>query len=139
MGDRTETVTHNPIELQRRLAQAANERSVPDGLLAPGFVMQQSVTSATDYAYHGTSGWMEWLRDIYEHFGQDARFETVEVLATSADYVVASYRISGSSALSDQRLELEWTGVTHFRDGMATSAIGYAQREEAFAAVGLEP
>ncbi len=139
MGDRTEAVTHNPVEILEGLARAINERRAPDGLLAPGFVMQQSVTSATDYEYHGPAGWLEWLRDISEHFAADARFEIVEVLATSKDFVVATFRMAGSSSLSNQRLEVDWTGVTHFRDGLATSAFGYAQPEEALAAVGLEP
>ncbi|HUA11701.1 MAG TPA: nuclear transport factor 2 family protein [Solirubrobacteraceae bacterium] len=139
MGEPTNAVTHDPTELMERLARAANERRVPDGVFAPGFVMQQSVTSATDYAYHGAEGWMEWLRDILEHFDGDARFEIVDTLAVSDEYLVGTYRISGSSALSGQPLEVEWAGVTHFRDGLATSATSYGHPDEALAAVGLEP
>ncbi len=139
MGERTEAVTQSPVALLEGLARAINERCSPDALLAPGFVMQQSVTSATDYEYHGAAGWQEWLRDISEHFAAAPRFEIVEVLANSDEYVVATFRMAGSSALSDKSLEVDWTGVTHFRDGLATSAFGYAQPEEALAAVGLAP
>jgi len=118
--------------------QAINDRTIPNGLLAHGFSMQQSVTSATDYAYHGIDGWSDWLQDLFEHFGADARCEILDVLAVGDDYVAATFRISGSSALSTGRLELVWSGVTRFRDGAASSAVGFATPEEALGAVGIE-
>lgn len=131
-------MTPQLIELQERIIQAVNDRTVPDGLLAPGFVMRQDVTSATDYAYHGADGWHDWLEDVLEYFGRDAHCELIDILATGADYVVAALRIAGSSALSDGPLELHWYSVQHFRDGRLITAHGFASPQEALAAAGLE-
>jgi hypothetical protein len=48
---------------------------------------------------------------------------------------VATYSLIGRGALSGTELELHWAGVTWFRDGKATRAVGYTTREEALRAV----
>jgi hypothetical protein len=93
--------------------------------------MQQSITSATDYAYHGADGWRDWLNDIFEFFGNDTHCELVEVPLVGADFVVATVRLTGRSALSNSELELQWTSVTRFRDGLAIAAAAFATPDEA--------
>jgi len=132
----TEVVAEDLIGLQERLLRAVNDREVPQALLAPGFTMQQSITSATDYAYNGPDGWRDWLNDIFEFFGSDARCELVEVPLCGPDFVVATIRLTGHSALSSGNLELQWTSVTRFRGGLAVSAEAFATPAEALAAIG---
>jgi len=61
-----------------------------------------------------------------------------EVIAASKDFVVATFSIVGLGAHSKEPLDFRWAGVTWFRDGKASRAIGYASRREALEAVGLK-
>jgi len=132
----TEVVSEDLVGLQEQLLAAVNEREVPDSLLARNFTMQQSITSATDYSYHGADGWRDWINDIFEFFGPDAHCDLVEVPLVGPDFVVATVRLTGHSALSSGELELNWTSVTRFRDGVAVSASAFATAAEALSAVG---
>ena len=58
-------------------------------------------------------------------------------MACGEDFVVATFSVVGYGALSEEPLEFRWAGVTWFRDGKATRAIGYTTRREALEAVGL--
>jgi ketosteroid isomerase-like protein len=132
----TEVVSEDLVGLQERLLRAVNEREVPEDLLAPGFSMQQSITSATDYAYHGTDGWRDWLNDMFEFFAGDGHCELVEVPLVGPDFVVATVRVVGHSALSNRHLEVTWTSVTRFHEGRAVSAAAFATPAEAIASIG---
>jgi hypothetical protein len=52
------------VELAYRYGAALNDREVPDGLLAPGFVMVNAETAVTDKTYEGAEGVVAWTRDI---------------------------------------------------------------------------
>ena len=93
--------------------------------------MENRVSSVTDYEYHGAEGFQEWIRDVFEHFGEGARYEVEEVLAAGEDFVVARYCISGPGAFSEELIQFRWVGVTWLREGKATRAVGYPSRHEA--------
>jgi ketosteroid isomerase-like protein len=125
------------IEIMSEFVAAANARRVPEDLLAPGFLMENRVSSVTDYEYHVADGWREWMTDVFEHFARGARYDIEEVLATGDDYVAAVFCIRGRGAFSEEDLEFRWAGVTWFRDGKALRAVGYPTRRDALHAVGL--
>lgn len=124
------------MDVHRRAVAAVNARQVPDELLAPGFRMQNRATAVTDHTYHGAAGWREWMNDLFEVFADGASYEAEEIIAAGEDYVAAVFCLTGRGARSGEPLEFRWAGVTWFRDGKATLAIGYASRSEALEAVG---
>jgi ketosteroid isomerase-like protein len=87
--------------------------------------------------YRGATGWRDWMNDIFEVFAAGARYEVVELIAEDDDFVAAEFRLVGRGALSEIPLEFRWVGVTWFRNGKATRAVGYPTRREALRAVGL--
>jgi ketosteroid isomerase-like protein len=125
------------VEILRGFERATNTRTVPAELLAPGFLMENRVSSVTDYEYHGADGFREWMRDVFEHFADGARYEVEEVIGAGDDFVAAVFCIAGTGAFSDERVEFRWAGVTWFRDGKVTKAVGYPSRRDALLAVGL--
>jgi ketosteroid isomerase-like protein len=125
------------VEILRGFERATNTRTVPADLLAPGFSMENRVSSATDYEYHGADGFLEWMRDVFEHFADGASYKVEEVIGAGEDFVAAVFCIAGTGAFSEERVEFRWAGVTWFRDGKATRAVGYPSRREALLAVGL--
>ena len=88
------------VALAYRYGEALNAREVPDGLLAPDFVMVNAETAVTDKSYEGASGVIEWTRDIFEAFDATARFEIEQVVADSDEFVVTLNRIAGVGARS---------------------------------------
>jgi ketosteroid isomerase-like protein len=130
-----EAAAEHNVELATRIVDAVGRRAVPEELLAAGFRMDNRTSSITDRTYHGARGVREWMGDLFEVFAPGPRYEINEVLATGENYVVASYSLLGRGARSGRPLELRWTGVTWFRDGKATRAVGYTTREEALRAV----
>ncbi len=132
---------HTPqrnLDLHRQIVEAIHARDVPDDLLAPGFRMENRATAATDYIYYGARGVREWACDLFEVFAEGARYGVEEIIGARDDFVVATFCLAGCGALSKEPLEFRWAGVTWFRDGKATRAVGYSSRREALEAVGLE-
>jgi len=125
------------IAVHDRVVEAVNAREVPDDVLAPGFRMENRASAVTDYTYHGARGFGEWMGDLFESFAEGARYGVEEILAVGDDFVVARFFVLGRGASSGKPLEFRWTGVTWFRGGKATRAIGYTSGPEALAAVGL--
>ncbi len=133
-----EAAARRNMEAATRIVDAVGRRTVPEELLAPGFRMDNRTSSLTDRTYHGARGVQEWMSDLFEVFAPGARYAMDEVLARGDTYVVATYSLLGRGARSGNALELRWAGVTWFRDGKATRAVGYTTREEALQAVHAE-
>jgi ketosteroid isomerase-like protein len=131
-------VSQENVELAYRYGEALNARQVPDGLLAPDFVMVNAETAVTDKTYAGVSGVIEWTQEIFEAFDAAARFEIEEVVADSDEFVVTLNRISGVGARSGAPLLFRWAAVSWVRDGKLARVVGYLRRREALEAVGLE-
>jgi ketosteroid isomerase-like protein len=129
------SAAHRNIAVHSRIVAAIRSGTVPDGLLAEGFQVENRASAVTDYTYHGPTGLREWASDVFENFAAGARYGVEEIVAAGADYVAAAFSIVGRGAMSGEPLEFRWWGVTWFADGRATSSIGYARREEALAAV----
>lgn len=127
------------IDAHRSVVEAVNAREVPEALLAPGFSMENRLSAVTDYDYHGATGFADWMSDLFEVFAEGALYEVEEVLAAGEDYVAAMFCVAGRGARSRLPLEFRWAGVTWFRGGLATKAVGYSSREEALKAVDLKP
>jgi ketosteroid isomerase-like protein len=129
------------IELHERGIEALNARVLSDELaaetLAPGFRIENAATAITDKTYYGAEGVREWVRDIFEGFDEDARYELEEILADGDDFVVARVRLVGHGARSGAPVELRWVAATWYEDGKATRSAGYLRRSEALEAVGL--
>lgn len=132
----SEIVNDDLVGFQGRLLEAVNRRETPEQLLAPGFSMRQTITAATADSYHGVNGWRDWINDIFEFFSSDAQCELVDVPMVGPDFVVATVRMTGHSALSSGNLEIWWTSVTRFQNGRATSAAAFSTPAEALATVG---
>jgi ketosteroid isomerase-like protein len=129
------------IELHERGIEALNACVLSDELaeetLAPGFRIENAATAITDKTYYGAEGVREWVRDIFEGFDEDARYELEEILADGDDFVVARVRLVGHGARSGAPVELRWVAATWYEDGKATRSAGYLRRSEALEAVGL--
>ncbi len=123
------------IEVHARLVAAVSAREVPHRLLAPGFCMENHAAAAVDHVYCGTSGWREWMSDLFEVFSPGARYRAEEVIAAGGDFVVASFCVEGSSVRSGNWLVFSWAGVAWFREGKAVRACGYSSTEAALTAV----
>jgi hypothetical protein len=126
------------LAVHERAVAAVRAREVPEDILAPLFCMENRVSAVTDYAYHGAMGWRDWMNDVFEVFAEGALYEVDEVIVEGEDFVVAMFRIAGEGARSHMPLELRWVGVTWFRSGKLTRAVGYRSRREALHAVGLD-
>ena len=137
MGGYWVSMSQRNIDLHRRLAAAINAREVPEELLAPGFRMENHVTAAVGETYYGAAGWREWMSDLFEVLGEEARYETEEIIADGDDFVVTTLRIFGRSAHSGMPLVFCLSSVVWFHDGKATRAVAYASSREALEAVGL--
>jgi ketosteroid isomerase-like protein len=87
------------VQLVYRYGAALNAREIPEGLLAPDFVMVNATTAVTDKTYHGAADVVEWKNEIFEAFGAGARFEIKRVVADEDDFVVATVRLSGSGGV----------------------------------------
>jgi ketosteroid isomerase-like protein len=131
-------VSQENVELAYRYGEALNAREIPDGLLAPDFVMVNAETAVTDKSYQGASGVIEWTIDIFEAFDTTARFEIEQVVADSDEFVVTLNRIAGVGARSSAPLLFRWAAVFWVREGKLARVVGYLRRGEALKAVGLE-
>jgi hypothetical protein len=126
------------LDVHERAVAAVLAREVPEEILAPRFCIENRVSAVTDYVYHGAMGWRDWMNDVFEVFAEGALYEVEDVIADGDDFIVAMFRITGQGARSQMPLELRWVGVTWFRNGKVTRAVGYRSRREALEAVGLE-
>jgi ketosteroid isomerase-like protein len=131
-------MSQETVDLAYRYGAALNAREVPEGLLAPGFVMVNASTAVTDKAYHGAPGVVEWTRDMFEVLDAHARFEIEQVVADGEDFVVTMNRIVGSGLRSGVPIEFRWAAVFWCNDGKLARVVGYLRRREALRAVGLE-
>src|SRR6478735_4692150 len=103
------------VELVYRYGDALNAREVPDGLLAPGFVMVNADTAVTDGTFHGAEGVIQWTRDIL-------------------DFVVATVGIEGTAEQSRMPVAFRWAAAFWCSDGCLTRVVGYLQLREALKA-----
>lgn len=115
------------------------EPSLFEPLLTPDYRIENIVTAVTDKTYYGASGCLEWLGDMSEAFAAGARYEMEAIIADGDDFVVTRMAFVGTGARSGAPLRLRWITVTWFRDGKVARSAGYANRQEALKAVGLEP
>jgi ketosteroid isomerase-like protein len=125
------------VDLAYRFGDALNAREVPQGLLAPDFVMVNASTAVTDKTYHGAAGVLEWTGDLFEAFDPHARFEIKRVVAEGDDFVVTTVRLSGTGARSGMQLDFRWAAVFWCCSGKLARVVGYLTRREALDAVGL--
>jgi ketosteroid isomerase-like protein len=125
------------VDLVYQYGAALNTREIPEGLLAPDFVMVNATTAVTDKTYHGAAGVLEWTNDLFEAFDAGARLEIRRVVADDDDFVVATVRLSGTGAGSGAPLDLRWAAVFWCRTGRLARVVGYLTRAEALEAVGL--
>ena len=137
LRDTGKAMSQENVDLAYRYGTALNTREVPEGLLAPGFVMVNASTAVTDKTYYGASGVVEWTSDMFEAFDAQARFEIEEVLADGEDFVVTMNQIAGSGSHSGAPLVLRWPAVFWCQDGRLVRVVGYLRRREALKAVGL--
>jgi hypothetical protein len=126
------------VELVYRYGEALNARRVPDGLLAPGFVMVNVETAVTDGAFHGAAGVIQWTREVLDVVEEAAPFFIDRVEAHRDDFVVARVGIEGTAEQSRMPFTFRWTAAFWCSNGRLTRVVGYARRAEALKAVGLE-
>ncbi|HEY1357981.1 MAG TPA: nuclear transport factor 2 family protein [Thermoleophilaceae bacterium] len=125
------------LELAQRFSDAIQAREVPDGLFADDCEIENVPTAVTARKYVGSEGFLHWMQELFDAFGEDVTFEQ-EPLAAEDDWVVGMLRIAGHGSSSGLPLELRWVGVLWFGDGLIRRCAGFASRREAFAAVGRE-
>jgi ketosteroid isomerase-like protein len=125
------------VELAYRYGDALNAREVPDGLLAPDFVMVNAETAVTDGTFHGADGVIRWTRDILDLVEEDSPFFIERVVAEQDDFVVATVGIEGTAEQSKMHISFRWAAAFWCSDGRLTRVVGYLQLREALDAVGL--
>jgi hypothetical protein len=126
------------VELVYRYGEALNAREVPDGLLAPGFVMVNAETAVTDGTFEGPDGVIRWTRDILGVVEEDSPFYVKEILAHQDDFVVASVGVEGTAVQSRMPFAFEWAAAFWCSNGQLTRVVGYLRLGEALEAVGLK-
>ena len=126
------------VELAYRYGDALNAREVPDGLLAPGFVMVNADTAVTDGTFHGAEGVIQWTRDILDFVEEKSPFFIEKIVAHQDDFVVATVGIEGTAEQSRMPVAFRWAAAFWCSDGCLTRVVGYLQLREALKAVGLE-
>jgi hypothetical protein len=125
------------VELVYRYGDALNAREVPDGLLAPGFVMVNADTAVTDGTFHGTDGVIQWTRDILDLVEEESPFFIEEIVAHQHDFVVATVGIEGIAERSRMPIAFRWAAAFWCSDGRLTRVVGHLQLRETLKAVGL--
>jgi ketosteroid isomerase-like protein len=95
-------------------------------------------TAVTDNSYVGSAGVREWYSDMFDAFGEGARFKVEQIIAEHNDFVVGRVAIVGYGARSGAPLYLPWITVWWFSDDKIVRAAGYNSRCEALHAAGLE-
>jgi len=126
------------IDLVYRYGDALNAREVPDGLLAPGFVMVNAVTAVTDGSFHGAEGVVDWTRDILGLVEEERPFFVEQIEVDEDDFVVATVGIKGTAERSRVPVAFRWAAAFWCSEGRLTRVVGYLQLSEALKAVGLE-
>jgi ketosteroid isomerase-like protein len=134
-----ESIAQRNLAAHSRAVAAVVARDVPTEILATGFRLENRVTAVTDYTYQGATGWREWMSDLFEMFREGAHYGVEELIAAGDDFVAATFCVEGIGARSGTPIQFRWAGVTWFRDGKATLAVGYPSRGDALKAVGLGP
>jgi ketosteroid isomerase-like protein len=125
------------VALAYRYGDALNAREVPDGLLAPGFVMVNADTAVTDGTFRDAAGVILWTRDILDLVEEDSPFFIEEIVAHQDDFVVATVGIEGIAKRSQMPIAFRWAAAFWCRDGRLTRVVGYLQLREALEAGGL--
>src|SRR6476661_8056103 len=115
------------VDLVYRYGDALNTRSVPDGLLAPGFVMVNAETAVTDGAFQGPAGVIQWTRDVLDVVEEPAPFFIERIEAHHADFVVASVGIKGTAEQSRMPFAFQWAAAFWCSNGRLARVVGYLQ------------
>jgi ketosteroid isomerase-like protein len=131
-------VSQENVMLAYRYGDALNAREVPDGLLAPGFVMVNADTAVTEGTFHGAEGVIQWTRDILDLVEEDSPFFIEEIVAHHDDVVVATVGIEGIAERSRMPIAFRWAAAFWCSDGRLTRVVGYLKLQQALQAVGLE-
>jgi hypothetical protein len=126
------------VELVYRYGDALNAREVPDGLLAPGFIMVNAATAVTDGTFSGAEGVIRWTRDILDLLEEDAPFFIQRIAAAQDDFVVATVGVRGTTEHSKMPVTFRWAAAFWCSNGCLTRVVGYLELSEALKAVGLE-
>jgi hypothetical protein len=125
------------VDLVYRYGDALNAREVPDGLLAPGFVMVNADTAVTDGTFRGAEGVIRWTRDILDLVEEDSPFFIQEIVAHRDDFVVATVGIEGTAEKSRMPIAFRWAAAFWCSDGRLERVAGFLELREALEAVGL--
>ena len=131
-------MSQDSVEKLRLLADALTAGEPIPEFVAADHRSENVNTAVTDKTYVGPDGLREWRKDMFSAFGEDVRFQVDKVVADGDDYVVAFVSLKGRGAASGAPLDLRWTNVAWFRDGMLVRSAGYERRREALKAAGLE-
>src|SRR3978361_327888 len=99
------------VELAYRYGDALNARDVPEGLLAPGFVMVNADTAVTDGTFHGKAGVIKWTVDILDLVEEDSPFFIEKIVAHQDDFVVATVGIEGTAERSRVPIGFRWAAA----------------------------
>jgi ketosteroid isomerase-like protein len=125
------------VRLAYRYGEALNAREVPDGLLAPDFVMVNADTAVTAGTFHCGPGVVEWTRDMVDPGERDTVFFIKRIEMHQDDFVVATVGINGTFERSKLPIAARWAAVFWCSDGRLTRVVGYLQLDEALKAEGL--
>lgn len=106
-------------------------------LVAPGFEYQaSSAAPGLSGRHQGLEGFMRFLEQFWEEF-DDAQVEPQELIDTG-DGVLAVMTFRGRGRQSGVEVNMEVFQLWTFRDGKVIRGQGFADREEALEAAGLE-
>src|SRR4051812_46642203 len=113
------------VEIVYRYGDALNARRVPDGLLAPGFVMVNAETAVTDGAFHGATGVIQWTRDFLDVLLEASPFFIERIEAHQDDFVIALVGVEGTAEQSRMPFVFRWAAAFWCSSGQLTRVVGY--------------
>jgi ketosteroid isomerase-like protein len=134
-------VSRQDLELVRSMLETLNERGVEAAMdqIHPDFegVTPPELSPEPD-TYRGHEGIRRYFAG-FEGVMDEVRWEADELMEAPGDRVVAGIRLVTRSVATGLELELAVWQVCTVRDGKVLRIDGFAKREDALRAAGIEP
>lgn len=131
-------MSHDHEETIRRIVVAFNQRDLTEfaRLVAPEVEIAPMRTALDGTVYQGRAGGLRFFADSDEAW-ETLSVEVHEIRSLDDDTALVFGTVRGLGRESGASVESELNCVARFCDGLVTSVRTYAQRSEAFDAVGL--
>jgi hypothetical protein len=126
------------IEVQRRAIEAFNARDIEAFIAVadPRVEGHSTFAAVSGAVYHGHDGLRRWHRDLEEAWGNEIRIEP-EAYFALGEHTLVLWVFHGRGQHSGVEVTMPAALVARWRDGLCVYFKGYANREDAFADLGV--